>query len=74
MSDGAITVKFKSNHNDGSVKFKLRLESTLPECPQQFAANRDAGCPAGPCCQGEDCCVINLGAEDTGKNLLFPVS
>ena len=69
VSDGAITVKFKSNHNDGSVKFKLLMEATEPNCPSEEPEEEmSSTCPTGPCCEGDDCCVLHLGTRDTGNS------
>ena len=65
VSDGVVTVKFLSlNNNHGAVKFRLLLESTGPEsCPSNLVPDT---CPDGPCCQGEDCCVIHVGTVPKG--------
>jgi len=65
ISDGPVTVRFTSGGLDGSAKFKVVVEATQPIC-DALSEDSDASssCPAGPCCEGEDCCVVTLGSED----------
>ena len=81
VSDGPVTVKFESKGTSGTAKFKIVVEATEPHCD---AVSEQPGefdlCPAGPCCDGEDCCVVSLGSypvqinspnypSDSGRNL-----
>ena len=63
ISDGPVTVKFESKGTSGTAKFKIVVEATEPDCE---AAAQQPGefelCPSGPCCEGEDCCVVSLGS------------
>ena len=67
VSDGVVSIKFHSLHNNhGTVSFKIILETTAPEyCP---ANTVDDSCPEGPCCQGEDCCIFHVGTVSKGKH------
>ena len=66
ISDGPVTVRFTSGGLDGSAKFKVVVEATQPIC-DALSEDSDASssCPAGPCCEGEGCCVVTLGSTDT---------
>ena len=72
ISDGPVTVKFTSRGLDGSAKFKVVVEATQPAC-SALSAESTSSCPAGPCCEGEDCCVITLGSsEETVSSPNYP--
>ena len=63
LSDGVVTVRFKSSRNTGNARFRLIVSGAVPNaCPAKISS----GCPDGPCCYGEDCCVINAGNEPIG--------
>ena len=66
ISSGVVTVKFISlNNNHGAVKFRLLFEATAPEsCPSNLVPDT---CPEGPCCQGEDCCILHVGTVAKGR-------
>ena len=66
ISDGPVTVRFTSRGQDGSAKFKIVVEATPPACDAlEDRQTEYSTCPEGPCCQGEGCCVISLGSNET---------
>ena len=65
ISKGMVTVTFVSSaHPRGPVKFKLHVEASQPEyCPSNLIPD---SCPNGPCCEGEDCCILHAGTVAKG--------
>ena len=62
-SDGVVTVWFRAFKNYGKSRFRMVVTGALPEaCPAKYPS----GCPNGPCCTGDDCCVINAGEHPLG--------
>ena len=60
ISEGVVTVRFKSRSNSGNSLFRLEVSGAIPNaCPAKVPLV--GGCPYGPCCSGEDCCFINVG-------------
>merc|ERR1712106_951196 len=66
-SDGVVTVRFKSQRNNGNSLFKLVVTGLVPSaCPAKLST----GCPDGPCCTGDNCCKINVG--DAPEEIMSP--
>ena len=66
-SAGTVSVQFQRTSNSGPARFKLMLEATSPAtCPSD---TRPDTCPEGPCCQGEDCCVLHAGTVPRGETI-----
>ena len=65
-----VTVSFKSLKNSGNATFKLEVTSKVNMkrvCPKSSDSNK---CPDGPCCSGEDCCVLDVNSESQGKEFI----
>ena len=81
ISDGPVTVKFESQGTSGTSKFKIVVEATEPDCDAlESQPSPYELCPNGPCCSGDDCCIVSLGEyselitspnypDDSGRNL-----
>ena len=51
----------------GTVKFKIIFQSSSAEtCPNDVSQD---SCPSGPCCQGDNCCVLHAGTVPKGDTL-----
>ena len=73
--------RFKSEGTSGTAKFKIVVEATEPDCDALYDQPSPYElCPNGPCCSGDDCCIVSIGEypqtiksknypEDSGRNL-----
>lgn len=62
---GQVRLTYTRTSNSGTVKFRIRLQASLPEvCPDDVTPDL---CPQGPCCQGEGCCVVHAGVQPRGE-------
>ena len=67
--------RFTSRGLDGSAKFKVVVEATQPQCSATTLPNEVAdyaGCPDGPCCDGEGCCTVAVSTEATISSPNYP--
>ena len=54
--------RFESKGTSGTAKFKIVVEATEPDCDAlESQPSPYELCPYGPCCSGEECCVVSLG-------------
>ena len=71
-SEGAVWLSHHRTSSEGRTRFKIRFQASQPEsCPNDVTPDL---CPHGPCCQGEDCCVLHAGVQPRGDfNILLNI-
>ena len=68
ISYDTVSVSFQSKINDGKVRFRLEVTALDPKvCPEK----EHSGCPSGPCCEGQDCCVVTAGSSKSFGNYYY---